>query len=628
MTSESIDRSGTISASGPTAKLVDHAPGTTTRFPASALEATSTSSVEEDDYLPEIFDKPDAGGSAEAAGSVAWPRIDRASPCYSHLLIAPGDNVVSPKSFDIGKPEIELLIAANRYQPRGEDDLIAFGLRGARLRGIEKVEQADRIAIDDVRPDHRNFRCVVGVYHRATGKLSAYTGSTVPWHGYMASGATFNLLPTGCYIYKKGAHVGKHATVDPALRLSDAKGVHSGKVTVLRTRRDQVFDLDGIWDLCQPSDNVHCAFSNETFSSLGCQTIKGTTDDGLWTEFQALLDHLPDGARVDYLLMTGTECGIAAALIKAGMAGNTTEIQRRLGRLRMGSEGDEVKRLQAKLGVEPTGYFGPQTKKSLTEAQAAAKTPVDGIYSPALDAKLGWTVFSTPAAAAAIPSTSVPSVAVAAPSSSSTATPSPAVSAGPSPAPRPEPIRSPRPAEPTPPPAATTVPTAAVAGPAPASAPAAVVRPAPAAVSVPVSSPAPLATTAIAEPQPPPAPTATAKPATAPPSTKPAAVEPEPAVKLTVETLKAFAPQARPDYAAVLGTEGNAVLTRYGINESPLRLCHFMAQVGHECGGFTITTESLKYTAERMVEMFGPGRHSAKLTLEQIPIRRNHSRLL
>ena len=80
---------------------------------------------------------------------------------------------------------------------------------------------------------------------------------------------------------------------------------------------------------------------------------------------------------------------------------------------------------------------------------------------------------------------------------------------------------------------------------------------------------------------------------------------------------KPFTDYTADDYATVLGTEGNAVLSRFGINETPLRFCHFMAQVGHECGGFTITTESLKYTAERMVEMFGPGRHSAKLTLAE-----------
>ena len=603
MSSDQPDRSGFGMSAGSTAKLVDHAPSASTRFPVSTLEALPSPSEEEDDYLPELFDQPDPGVAMEAAGGVAWAATDRLSPCYNHLIIGPGDNVAAPKTFEFGKLELEMLIAANRYLPRGEGDNIAFGLRGARLRGGEKAELVDRLSLEDVRPDHRNFRCVVGFYHRATGKLSAYTGSTVPWHSYMRSGATFNLLPTGCYIYKKGAHVGSNATVTPALRLSDAKGVHSGRVTVLRTRKDEVFDLDDVWDMCAPSDNVHCAFSNDKFSSLGCQTVKGTTNAGLWTDFQSTLEDLPDGARVDYLLFTGTECGIAAALVKASMSGNAVEIQRRLGRLRMGSEGEEVNRLQAKLGVEPTGYFGAQTKKSLTEAQPAAKVPVDGVYTPALDAKLGWTVLASPAPAApAAASTSVPSVAP--PPAAATAPAS-----APAPVPRPDPIPSPRPVSPTAAPAPAAAPAPPAASPEP-STPVPTTAPAPPSDAKSAPSPAPAA--AIPKTATP----AAAVPAAAP--AKPAApAEPEPAVKLTVDTLKAFAPKARPDYAAVLGTEGNAVLSRYGINESPLRFCHFMAQVGHECGGFTITTESLKYTAERMVEMFGPGRHSAKLTLAE-----------
>ena len=51
------------------------------------------------------------------------------------------------------------------------------------------------------------YQCVVGFYFRKLGKFSAYTGSTVPWHAYMSAGKlAFNLLPPGCYIYKKGDH--------------------------------------------------------------------------------------------------------------------------------------------------------------------------------------------------------------------------------------------------------------------------------------------------------------------------------------------------------------------------------------------------------------------------------------
>ena len=110
----------------------DQPPGPRTQFPPISLESAAPQSGEENDYLPEIFEAPAvAGPVTEAAGGVAWAHNDRASPCYSHLLIGPGDAVAAPKAFDIGKAELEFLIAANRYSPQGAGGLIAFGLRGA-----------------------------------------------------------------------------------------------------------------------------------------------------------------------------------------------------------------------------------------------------------------------------------------------------------------------------------------------------------------------------------------------------------------------------------------------------------------------------------------------------------------
>lgn len=47
---------------------------------------------------------------------------------------------------------------------------------------------------------------------------------------------------------------------------------------------------------------------------------------------------------------------------------------------------------------------------------------------------------------------------------------------------------------------------------------------------------------------------------------------------------------------------------------TPLRMAHFLAQGFHECDGLTIIRESGNYSAGRIMEIFGIGRHSAKVT--------------
>src|SRR5436309_707971 len=81
-------------------------------------------------------------------------------------------------------------------------------------------------------------------------------------------------------------------------------------------------------------------------------------------------------------------------------------------------------------------------------------------------------------------------------------------------------------------------------------------------------------------------------------------------IPITDEQLDSLAPQAKPFYRDAF-LNGANVLAHYGINDTPLRLAHFMAQVLHESGALTITEESLFYThAERIRDVWPTRFHS------------------
>ena len=62
--------------------------------------------------------------------------------------------------------------------------------------------------------------------------------------------------------------------------------------------------------------------------------------------------------------------------------------------LKLGSKGEEVKALQAKLGIAADGDFGPGTEKVVKEWQTKNGLTADGIIGPASMEKLGMTVAS------------------------------------------------------------------------------------------------------------------------------------------------------------------------------------------------------------------------------------------
>lgn len=79
-----------------------------------------------------------------------------------------------------------------------------------------------------------------------------------------------------------------------------------------------------------------------------------------------------------------------------------------------------------------------------------------------------------------------------------------------------------------------------------------------------------------------------------------------------IDLVGKLAPKARPAYVQAF-EDGDALLARYELT-TPLRLAHLLAQIFHETGGLAIERESGAYSAARIMQIFGTGRHSAAVT--------------
>ena len=74
-------------------------------------------------------------------------------------------------------------------------------------------------------------------------------------------------------------------------------------------------------------------------------------------------------------------------------------------------------------------------------------------------------------------------------------------------------------------------------------------------------------------------------------------------IPITSKQLKRLAPNPRVVYTTAFA-EADEVLAKYGINDTALRLAHFMAQVLHECGRLRILQESMNYTPKGLITTF------------------------
>jgi len=364
------------------------------------VETQSDIESDDEELLEDIF--------LEALGptlaDVKWNPNDDDHPDYRHL-----PKPVAPPEFDLTAEDIEALVEFNAFDPK--PGLLVFALRGCRIVGAHKREGVASITLGDQRPDQRDYRCVIGVLNRETKKLWAYKASTVcnatsVLSGYQkAQRGVFegNILATGCYTYTVGVHkAGTSGEIKGVLRLAnDSTGAST--VIALRSINDVVYDCRDFFHKCAPADNIHPGRRSTGFSSLGCLTLPGDyrktskTHSGIWADFRVALGmgkvfaNSDMGKQFSVMLVTGLDAALASRLRTSGEIADKDKTDAALRRLRFGSQGPIVAKLQQKLGLAPDAsqLIGPVTRGALIKRQQAKLGWADGILSPEMDNDLG-----------------------------------------------------------------------------------------------------------------------------------------------------------------------------------------------------------------------------------------------
>lgn len=382
--------------------------------PAEAMAEEHEDVAEQTDAEPEHLDAPELESFLEAPGvslaDVRWNANDDEQPDYRHLPKLPAGT-----EFDLTAADIEALVRFNAF--RALPGRLIFALRGARLVGADKREGVESITLVDQRPDHRDFRCVIGVLDRDSGRIWAFRASTVPEAKALVNGVRKaaqgvfegNVLPTGCYTYTVGTHrAGTSGEIRGVLRLSKTRDGAS-RVIALRSLEDVVYDRRDFWHDCAPADNIHPGRRRQGFSSLGCLTLPGDYDrgsrvhTGLWADLREALGMGrtfaagDDGRQFSVMLLTGMDAALAASLRTAGGLDDPARANPALLRIRFGSAGEAVARMQQQLGLEPDSsqLVGPVTRLALVTRQQRRLGWADGILSPDVEADLGLSVFNS-----------------------------------------------------------------------------------------------------------------------------------------------------------------------------------------------------------------------------------------
>jgi hypothetical protein len=358
-------------------------------------------------------------------GAQAVADVD--SPNYNHLA-----GRGSTDTFRLSAAVLTRMAVANGFEesfkrPLGgtqaQSRIVIFGLRGCKLApGAIAATMADEIPLVEAAIDHRNKNCVMGVWDRATSKVSAFTATTAPHLLYMQM---FRIN-----LHLIGAIKLNDATVNEADVISDAEkekrklpwtanmlgqGLHMMQVgkhqglydnllcqhqnwfgPVLRARSALGYTV-GDWDATKQrvGDNIHPMWPVAgwlmDFASAGCNLIEGTSKqapdyDGPFATFLTQIKQPTDGLGGDgdwktyyYMLLSGREARLHSL---------STTPDATLKRLKFGSSGAEVQDLQTRIlrmnAAAAKGVFDFDTHLATLRWQRAEGIPTDGVVTPEL----------------------------------------------------------------------------------------------------------------------------------------------------------------------------------------------------------------------------------------------------
>ena len=79
-----------------------------------------------------------------------------------------------------------------------------------------------------------------------------------------------------------------------------------------------------------------------------------------------------------------------------------------------------------------------------------------------------------------------------------------------------------------------------------------------------------------------------------------------------MQAIARVAPRANDAYVQAIAA-GDPLFERHEIT-TPLRMAHFLAQALHETGGLRMLRENMRYSEQRLLEVFGVNRHTAAIT--------------